>query len=80
MNWPSLLRKNSPLSGAMVSSFLLCTGWLGCSSAGPAEMLHALGKVTKGILCDNSKAMLELELAVFQHLMALSPFRSSDVC
>ena len=49
----------------MVGSLLLGIGWLAYSSTGLAETLHALGKVRKGILCDNSKAMLELALAVF---------------
>ena len=64
----------------MVGSLLLGIGWLAYSSTGLAETLHALGKVRKGVLCDNLKAVLELALAVFRHLMALSQFRSSDGC
>lgn len=64
----------------MVSSLLLWTGRLGCSSAGLVEMLHALGTVRRGILCDSWKAGLELTLTVFQHFVALSQFRSNDGC
>ena len=64
----------------MVSSLLLWTGRLGCSSAGLVETRHALGKVRRGILCDSLKAGLELALTEFQHFVALSQFRSNDGC
>lgn len=77
-DWPSLLRKNyfkchgrfSPVRYRLACLQFSRSSW-NASCPGQGE---------KGILCDNLKAMLELALAVFQHLMALSQFRSSDGC